>query len=78
MTETVESTAPLPELEVVATAAPPKPRWSRGAHIGIGVVVLAGLGVRIWMMTGSLGRIDSDEALTGLMARHLLDRHFAR
>ena len=34
---------------------------------------LVGLAVRLWIMTGRLGAIDSDEAITGLMARHLLD-----
>jgi hypothetical protein len=45
----------------------------------IGIVVLfaaVGLGVRLWIMTGRLGVIDSDEAITGLMARHLLDGEF--
>jgi hypothetical protein len=45
----------------------------------VGTVValaLVGLGVRLWIMTGRLGVIDSDEAITGLMARHLLDGEF--
>jgi hypothetical protein len=39
-------------------------------------VAIAGLAVRLWIMTGPLGVIDSDEAITGLMARHLLDGEF--
>jgi Dolichyl-phosphate-mannose-protein mannosyltransferase len=39
-------------------------------------VAVVGLAVRIWIMTGRLGVIDSDEAITGLMARHLLDGEF--
>jgi hypothetical protein len=40
------------------------------------VLALIGLGIRLWIMTGRLGAIDSDEAITGLMARHLLDGEF--
>lgn len=49
---------------------------SRGVLVGVAVVVAIGLAIRLWMMTGSLGAIDSDEALTGLMARHLLHGDF--
>jgi hypothetical protein len=33
--------------------------------------VLAGVGLRVASLTGALGRTDSDEVLSGLMARHL-------
>jgi 4-amino-4-deoxy-L-arabinose transferase-like glycosyltransferase len=47
----------------------------------LGVVIVAalvavGFAVRLWIMTGRLGTIDSDEAITGLMARHLWDGEF--
>ena len=48
-------------------------RPSRQALVVVAVLALLGLAVRIWIMTGRLGAIDSDEALTGLMARHVLD-----
>jgi hypothetical protein len=35
-------------------------------------VALAGLWVRFWIHTVPLGRVNSDEAVTGLMARHLV------
>lgn len=47
-------------------------RWST-AWIVAGALAAIGLGVRLWIMTGRLGVLDSDEAITGLMARHLLD-----
>jgi hypothetical protein len=49
---------------------------SRRALVVIGILGLVGLGIRLWIMTGRLGAIDSDEAITGLMARHLLDGEF--
>lgn len=58
------------------TIETPAPRVSRPALAGIVVLVLVGIGVRIWIMTGRLGAIDSDEAITGLMARHLLHGEF--
>jgi hypothetical protein len=61
----------------VADAPPGRsPRWSRPALVLIAVLALIGLGIRLWVMTGRLGAIDSDEAITGLMARHLLDGEF--
>ena len=51
-------------------------RLSRTVLAIVAVLVLIGLAVRIWIMTGRLGAIDSDEAITGLMARHLLDGEF--
>ena len=50
--------------------------WSRPALAVVAVLALVGLGIRIWIMTSRLGAIDSDEAITGLMARHLLDGEF--
>ena len=64
-------------LEVpAAQAGEAAPRTTRRVSTGtLVVVVLAALGlaIRLWIMTGRLGAIDSDEAITGLMARHLLD-----
>src|SRR5438552_2573440 len=49
----------------------------RALLVGAVVAVAAiGLAVRLWIMTGRLGVVDSDEAITGLMARHLLDGEF--
>lgn len=69
--------------DAIVTAVPtaaPAPTERRPANgrrllaLGIVIVVLAvGLGLRLWIMTGKLGTIDSDEAITGLMARHLWD-----
>ena len=64
-------------LEVPATQVDASPgaarRPSVAALVVVGALVLVGLAVRLWIMTGRLGAIDSDEAITGLMARHLLD-----
>jgi hypothetical protein len=35
--------------------------------------VVAGLAVRIWVLSSPLGALDADEAIVGLMARHALD-----
>jgi 4-amino-4-deoxy-L-arabinose transferase-like glycosyltransferase len=40
--------------------------------------VAAGIGLRAWVLSStSLGSLDSDEAVWGLMARHLLDGHWS-
>jgi len=39
------------------------------------VVVAVGLGLRLWILHSPLGRVDSDEAVAGLMARRLLHGH---
>jgi 4-amino-4-deoxy-L-arabinose transferase-like glycosyltransferase len=42
------------------------------------VSVVVGVGLRIWVISSSsLGSLDSDEAVWGLMARHLLDGHWS-
>lgn len=48
----------------------------RLGFLAVGLVLAVGLGLRLWIMTGKLGTIDSDEALTGLMARHLWNGEF--
>jgi Dolichyl-phosphate-mannose-protein mannosyltransferase len=48
----------------------------RLCFLAVGLVLAIGLGLRLWIMTGRLGTIDSDEALTGLMARHLWNGEF--
>ena len=47
-------------------------RFVTPARIGIGLVVLAGLVLRWFIITHSLGVLDADEATTGLVARHFL------
>jgi hypothetical protein len=39
----------------------------------VAAVVLVGVAVRVWVMSSPLGRVDSDEAVGGLVARHFLD-----
>lgn len=38
-------------------------------------IAAAGLGLRLWILHSRLGRLDSDEAVAGLMARRLLHGH---
>jgi 4-amino-4-deoxy-L-arabinose transferase-like glycosyltransferase len=52
-----------------AVPRPPGPGPLPTALLAAGV--LAGVVLRAWALTGSLGRTDSDEVLSGLMARHL-------
>ncbi|MDQ3946772.1 MAG: glycosyltransferase family 39 protein [Actinomycetota bacterium] len=37
----------------------------------------AGLAIRVWVLSSHLGEVDQDEAVTGLMARHVLDGEFS-
>lgn len=46
-------------------------RWSGAVLISAGVVL--GVALRVHVLTGPLRVADSDESVTGLMARHLLD-----
>jgi hypothetical protein len=48
----------------------------RLCFLAVGIALAVGLVVRLWIMTGKLGTMDSDEALTGLMARHLWNGEF--
>jgi hypothetical protein len=69
----VTGTLAAPTSDRVVAPAVPRERVSRPGLAVVVVLVLVGLGIRLWIMTGRLGAIDSDEAITGLMARHLLD-----
>jgi hypothetical protein len=72
VTDTIAAPTP-----AVAESSPAEgSRVSRRALVVVGILALVGLGIRLWIMTGRLGAIDSDEAITGLMARHLLDGEF--
>jgi 4-amino-4-deoxy-L-arabinose transferase-like glycosyltransferase len=48
---------------------------SRRDWLGAAIVALlvAGAVLRVWILVGSLGTLNSDDATVGLMARHLLD-----
>jgi hypothetical protein len=46
---------------------------TRGMWWLLGAAVVAGVGVRTWIQASPLGALDADEAITGLMARHVLD-----
>ena len=39
----------------------------------VAVAAVAGLVLRVWILAGPLGALDSDEAISGLIARHMLD-----
>jgi 4-amino-4-deoxy-L-arabinose transferase-like glycosyltransferase len=43
------------------------------AVVAVVSAVAVGIGLRVFILTHSLGVLDSDEAITGLMARHFLD-----
>lgn len=42
-------------------------------NVAIGLAIAAGLALRIWILASPLGTLDADEAVWGLMARHVLD-----
>jgi uncharacterized membrane protein len=43
--------------------------WYRATVIG---AIAAGIAVRVWLLRGPTGALDSDEAIVGLMARHIV------
>ncbi|HZB23497.1 MAG TPA: glycosyltransferase family 39 protein [Gaiellaceae bacterium] len=45
--------------------------------ITIAAAVVAGAAVRAWVLGSPLGALDSDEAISGLIARHMLDGEFS-
>ena len=48
-----------------------------GSAAIVGAAILLGVGLRAWILSSpTLGFLDSDEAVWGLMARHVLDREF--
>jgi hypothetical protein len=44
-------------------------------YLLLAVAVVAGIALRVWMLRSPVGRLDSDEAIVGLMARRLLGGH---
>jgi len=46
---------------------------SRGLAAVVGLGILAGIGLRVYAHVSSLGTLDGDEAVWGLMARHVPD-----
>jgi hypothetical protein len=42
----------------------------------VGAAALVGIGLRVWILGTPLGNIDSDEAIVGLMARHIQQGEF--
>ena len=47
--------------------------WWFAATVIVGVV--AGIALRVWLLRLPTGVLDSDEAIVGLMARHMLHQH---
>ena len=73
MTDTITAPGALVEASTTRRRVRSRPTLLLGL---VALLALAGLAVRLWVMTGRLGAIDSDEAITGLMAKHLLDGEF--
>ncbi|HEX2295550.1 MAG TPA: hypothetical protein VHN37_09605, partial [Actinomycetota bacterium] len=51
----------------------------RGSLVAAALVpcaVIVGIVFRAWMLRSPIGLLDSDEAVVGLMARHVLDGDF--
>ena len=51
----------------------PVMRERRLLRLVLAAAIVAGVALRAWMLTTSLGTLDADEAVWGLMARHVLD-----
>ena len=58
-------------------ASTPRPAASYIAWVIFGALILAGIVARVAILTTSLGTINSDEAVVGLMARHMLHGEFS-
>lgn len=52
----------------------PKPAW---IIFSVLAVVAAGVAMRVWILSSSMGALESDEAVAGLMARRLLHGEFS-
>ena len=48
-------------------------RERRLLQLVLGTAIVAGVALRAWLLSNSLGTLDADEAVWGLMARHVLD-----
>lgn len=48
-------------------------RASRPVLAVVAGAILAGIGLRVWLLLSDLGAVDADEAVWGVMARHVLD-----
>lgn len=57
----------------VALAEPPS---HRTIDILVWLALAAGIAMRAWILASPLGAVDSDEAIGGLMARHVLEGEF--
>jgi hypothetical protein len=61
-----------PDLPAVDSAGTePSPSWSGPPPWLVGIVVAAGVALRLVILFGPLGRPDSDEVIAGLIARHI-------
>ena len=61
------------------TDTPPHERWPFAAWAplaALALAVLTGIAVRIVVLQSSIGRLDGDEGVTGVMAQRILDGHF--
>jgi predicted membrane-bound mannosyltransferase len=65
----VPEQAERPDAEPVTA---PRAWWFRTTVV---VGILAGIALRIWLLRLPTGVLDGDEAIVGLMARHLLHHH---
>lgn len=51
--------------------------WSaRSVWVALGIAALVGLVLRIWIFMSPFGHMDADEAVWGLMAKHVLNGEF--
>ena len=69
--------APTPQTVPAATGPAPRPRplaaVATPEALTIAGALLVGVALRVWVLATGLGELDADEAVHGLMARHVLD-----
>jgi 4-amino-4-deoxy-L-arabinose transferase-like glycosyltransferase len=64
------------DTSVTSTPSATPPATSRALTISIAALAVAGVVLRIWALNSPLGRLDSDEAVVGLMADAFRHGHF--
>jgi hypothetical protein len=56
---------------------PERRAYSRTAVVVLGMLGVWGVVARVWLLRSQFGRVTSDEAIVGLMARHMRDGEFS-
>jgi hypothetical protein len=67
----VSATTGVPQSTPAPPVAPAASPWAGPGRLAAAATILVGIGLRAVAVSGALGRPDSDEVLSGLLARHI-------